>query len=94
MPTCHSSLYTITTKMLWSVHVGQKKNFPGSEQGEEKVSLLRQETLLIQRANFLIIRESQTQVHVHVFFFYSSETKKREERSQDTPADLLIALEK
>ena len=34
----------VTHKMSWSMHMGQKKNFPDSDQGEEKTSLLRQET--------------------------------------------------
>ena len=36
-----------------------KKNYPDSKQGEDKTSLLRQEMLLTQGADFLIMRESQ-----------------------------------
>ena len=35
----------------------QEKNFAGPKQGEEKTSLLRRETLLTQRADFLLIRK-------------------------------------
>ena len=42
--------------------------------------------LLAQQDSSLKIRESQPRVRGHVSF--SPETKEREERSQDTPADL------
>ena len=74
--------------LLWSMR-RLEGEFPDSEQGEEKTSVLRQETPLTQQANFLLIRESWSCTHGHVCF-YSPETKEREERSQDTPADLLI----
>lgn len=47
--------------LSWSVGMGMgwKKLFPHLEQVEEKTSLLRQETLLTQQADFLLIRESQ-----------------------------------
>ena len=67
---------------------GWSKNFPDSKQGEEKTSLLRQETLLIQWADFPIIRESQHWTRGHICF-YSSGTKSKE-RSCHTPVDLLV----
>ena len=68
---------------------GWKKNFPDLNQGAETTSLLRQETLLTQWADFLIIRESQPWAHGCVCF-YSPETKEYEEWSWYTPVDLLI----
>ena len=38
-------LQWVKGKMLWSMNEGWKENFPGSEQGEEKTSLLREEML-------------------------------------------------
>ena len=62
------------------------KNFPYSKQGEEKISLSRGEMLLVQRDDLQIIRESRHQAHGHVRFY----NPRRNERSSDTPADLLI----
>ena len=66
-----------------------KKNFLDLNQRVEKASLWRQETLLIQWADFLIIRESRLWAHGHVRF-YSPKTMDSEEWSCHTPVDLLI----
>ena len=66
-----------------------EKNFPDLNQNVEKTSLLRQETLLTQWADFLIIRESQIWVNSRVCF-YSPKTKDCEEWSCHTPVDLLV----
>ena len=63
---------------------GWKKNFLDSKQGVEKTSLLRQETLLTQWADFLIIW-----AHGHVCFD-SPKTKEGKEWSCHTPVDLLM----
>ena len=63
-----------------------EKNFPDSEQGEEKTSLLKKEMLLTQWADFLLIRESRPW-GCGCICIYSPE---REERSHHIPADLLI----
>ena len=63
---------------------GWKKNFLDLNQGVEKTSLLRQETLLTQWADFLIIW-----AHGHVCFD-SPKTKEGKEWSCHTPVDLLI----
>jgi len=68
---------------------GWKKNFPDLNQGAETTSLLRQETLLTQWADFLIIRESQPWAHGRVCF-YSLKMKECEEWFCQTPVDLLI----
>ena len=44
-----------------------KKNFPDSKTGLERTSLLRQETLLTQLAEFLIFRKSISWAHGRVF---------------------------
>lgn len=51
--------------LLWSMR-RLEGEFPDSEQGEEKTSVLRQEMLLTQLTNFLMIRESQSQTHGRV----------------------------
>ena len=68
---------------------GWKKNFPDLKQGVEKTSFLRQEALLTQWADFLIIREGRLWVRGLVCF-YSPETKECEAWSCHTPVDLLI----
>ena len=68
---------------------GWKKNFPYLNQGVEKTSLLRRETLLTQWTNILIIRESRLWGHGCIYF-YSPKTKECEEWSCHTPVDLLI----
>ena len=50
------ALVSIVT-FVFSAH-GWKKNFPDLNQGVEKISLLREETLLTQWAKSLITRES------------------------------------
>ena len=68
---------------------GWKKNVPDLKQGVEKTSLLRQETLSTQWADFLVIQESPLWSHCRVCF-YSPKTKECEEWSCYTPVDLLI----
>ena len=67
---------------------GRKKNFLYLNQDVEKTSLLRQEALLTQWVNFLIIRESCLWPHGRVCF-YSPETKECGEWSCHTLVDLL-----
>ena len=80
--------YQVFFRVSRSVHMGWKKNFPDSKQGEEKTSLLRQETLLTQLADFLRVRESRPQARGPVCFY--GFIPQGEERSGDTPADLPI----
>ena len=67
---------------------GWKKNFLDSKQGVEKTSLLRQEPLLTQQADFPIIKESQPWAHGGVCFC-SPETMVCKKRSCHSPVDLL-----
>ena len=69
---------------------GWKNNFPDSKQ-EEKTSLLKQETLLTQQADFLIIRGSRPWARGRSVFI-AQKTRKCEERSCHIPVDPLIGL--
>ena len=66
--------------------MGWKKNFLLSEQGEEKTNFLRQEMLLTQWADFLLVRKSRPQVQVMSVFI-----SQGEEGSYDTCAGWLGA---
>ena len=70
-----------------------KTNFPDLNQGVEKTSLLRLETLFTQWANFLIIREHRLWAHGRVYI-YSPKSKECEEWTCHTSVDLLIGWEK
>ena len=72
---------------MWICVCGSEEEFLHSKQGEEKTSLWRQETVLTQRADFLIIRDSQPWRGVVMSVFIT----EGEERSQDMLADLLIS---
>ena len=69
------------------MHLGQKKNFPAL-QGKDEEEFIGM--LLVQQVDILIIRQSQHRAYGCVKFY----SQGREERSCNTPADLLIGLGK